>query len=246
LAKTYLPDWNKTKIRRAKKPALCKALRKAAPDIPAPPVIEEKKETEVIEIVDDEEHIVEEDIDQDPGVVLPACITDSQLPLTEYQKNTVMHWLANNNNNIMLAYEMGLGKTLTAVTMIECELAKRDTTIRRIVVVTPLALHATFQTAMNRYGVSPNHARLYNFITPEAFLRQYKDKPEKAAFGDGHTLVVVDESHLYKGLGAVQQSANDYKTARVLQKALEHANRIILMTGISICLSIRVFFKSIM
>jgi hypothetical protein len=81
----------------------------------------------------------------------------------------------------------------------------------------------------------------YNFITPEAFLRQYKDKPEKAAFGDGHTLVVVDESHLYKGLGAVQQSANDYKTARVLQKALEHANRIILMTGI--CLFIRVFLS---
>lgn len=132
-------------------------------------------------IIDDQE--IEEDI----RVSTSKCIKRSKIPLTEYQKNAVNYLMK--NRGLLLYFETGTGKTLTAVTFSQCIL--RNEPKRHIVVITPKSLQINFKNEIKKYGGDPNDDR-YEFYTYDEILHRYKDNTPDFT---KNKVLIIDEAH---------------------------------------------------
>lgn len=118
------------------------------------------------------------------------CIRKSKIPLTEYQKNAVKYLLNPKNRSLLLYFETGTGKTLTAVTITQCLLKQNPK--EKILVITPKSLQDNFKKEIEKYGGKRDDDR-YEYYTFDEILHKYKnnDNPDFAK----NKILIIDEAH---------------------------------------------------
>ncbi len=116
--------------------------------------------------------------------------------LKDYQEKAVNHMLK--NRGMIAAFEVGTGKTLTAVTVANCNInmAKYFGVDLYVIVMTPVSLQQNFIKEMRAYGINENVRNssgryIYEFYTPEKFSRDYK----QGIVDCRQTLFIIDEAH---------------------------------------------------
>lgn len=115
---------------------------------------------------------------------------EHNMKLEQYQEKAVKHMLT--HRGLIVAFDVGTGKTLTAVTITSCVLnaariAGKNITV---VVITPTSLQENFRKEMKAYGANPDDPR-YQFYTTTGFANAYK----RGEIDCKNTFLVVDEAH---------------------------------------------------
>ena len=115
------------------------------------------------------------------------------MKLKSYQELAVKHMLV--NRGMIAAFDVGTGKTLTAVTVASCILQLAEFLSRdiRVIVITPTSLQTNFRKEMKAYGADPADPR-YTFYTTVKFGTDYK----AGLIDCNKTLFIVDEAHVFR------------------------------------------------
>lgn len=112
------------------------------------------------------------------------CIDRSKLPLKVHQIKLVEH--LKTHRGIIAAFDVGAGKTLTAVAATQCYLDSNPN--GKVIIVTPKSLQDNFKKELKAYGVRRSDER-YEFYTIRKFATQYKNGCPANVF------LVIDEAH---------------------------------------------------
>ena len=112
------------------------------------------------------------------------CIERSNLKLKAHQVKLVEH--LKTHRGIIAAFEVGSGKTLTAVAASQCYLD--DNPKGKVIIVTPKSLQENFKKELVAYGGDENDSR-YEFYTIRNFATTY----EKGCPHD--VFLIIDEAH---------------------------------------------------
>lgn len=112
------------------------------------------------------------------------------MPLKSYQKLAVRHMAM--HRGMICAFDVGTGKTLTAVAVCDAilQIAAIFGKSLRVMVITPTSLQENFKKEMVAYGSDPADTR-YSFYTITKFGMLYKEKKLDCT----DVLFVVDEAH---------------------------------------------------
>lgn len=115
---------------------------------------------------------------------------EHDMKLEHYQEKAVKHMLT--HRGLILSFDAGTGKTLTAVTISSCILLVSEflSIDIDIIVITPTSLQANFKKEMKAYGMNPNDKR-YRFYTTAGFGIAYK----KGNIDCSRTFLIIDEAH---------------------------------------------------
>ena len=152
------------------------------------------------------------------------AINASRTRFYPYQFKPLLKFLASANHRLLVADEVGLGKTIEAG-LILTELRARES-LQRVLVVCPSNLREKWLTEMlNRFG---ERFELLNAARFDAFLRQYEEAPDRAelsgiisieslrtrkiielleAQAPTFDLVIVDEAHHMRNFGTQNRRA---------------------------------------
>ena len=125
--------------------------------------------------------------------IVGRCIAQAashNMKLKDYQQLAVEYMLV--NRGMIAAFDVGTGKTLTAVTVANCilNLASYLGKDIRVIVITPTSLQKNFKKEMNVYGSNPDDKR-YTFYTTTKFGIDYK----AGLIDCSKTLFIIDEAH---------------------------------------------------
>ena len=112
------------------------------------------------------------------------CIQRSKLSLKPHQIALVEH--LKTNRGIIAAFDVGAGKTLTAVAATQCYLDSNPN--GKVIIVTPKSLQDNFKKELKAYGVKRPDNK-YEFYTIRNFATQYKNGCPDNVF------LVIDEAH---------------------------------------------------
>lgn len=112
------------------------------------------------------------------------CIGRSKLSLKPHQIALVEH--LKTHRGIIAAFDVGAGKTLTAVAATQCYLDSNPK--GKVIIVTPKSLQDNFKKELKAYGVKRPDDK-YEFYTIRNFATQYKNGCPDNVF------LVIDESH---------------------------------------------------
>lgn len=139
------------------------------------------------------------------------CISNSSITLRNFQKKAVAT-LMHRTNGLLLVYNTGLGKTLTAVTASQCFLSSYKK--GNVIVVTPASLISNFKKEMKQYGV-----KNYNKYLFYSYQKFCSTPPRKCE----NTLLILDEAHRLR-------ESSSYTSIAALRVATK-AKKILLLTA---------------
>jgi len=116
--------------------------------------------------------------------------TRKPITLKDYQKKAINHMLT--NEGMVAAFEVGTGKTLTAVATAECVLNVADylNTNVHVIIITNSSVMEHFRKEMINYGVDPDSGD-YSFYTKELFSRRYNNDEIDCK----NIFLIIDEAH---------------------------------------------------
>lgn len=164
-----------------------------------------------------------------------SCITQSGVPLTEYQDKAVKCILK--NRGTLLYFETGTGKTLTAVTAAMCYLKERPD--GEVVVITPTSLKQNFKKEMDKYGVGPESASKFVFYTYDEIVNKIDADPSYIRFAKDKFLI-IDEVHKLRTDIKTKKSTHEGKQyldikagkkALMFIKASKRAHKVLVLTA---------------
>lgn len=153
-----------------------------------PENIEKNLSDYILEFSKREKEELEEEIEEDDDEF--PCISNSKLPLKDYQKHVVKHMLT--NRGLVVIFGTGLGKSLTAVTSIQCVLSQNPK--MKVVIITPTSLMENMKKEFRAYGADPDDSRV-TFTTVTKFSNDFEAGKIKC----GNTFLIVDEAQNLKG-----------------------------------------------
>lgn len=112
------------------------------------------------------------------------------MELKTYQKLAVRHMAM--HRGMICAFDVGTGKTLTAVAVCDAclQIAKIFGKRMNVIVITPTSLQENFKKEMKAYGSDPEDTQ-YSFYTITKFGMLYKENQLDCS----NSLLVVDEAH---------------------------------------------------
>ena len=142
------------------------------------------------------------------------CISKSKLQLKDFQKVVVKHMIK--NRGLVTIFGTGLGKSLTAVTSIQCVLKQHPKI--KVVIITPTSLVENMKKEFRAYGADPDDKRV-TFLTLTKFSNDFDTGKIKC----GNTFLIVDEAQNLKG--------HDAKNAKSVIKCAKKAKKVLLLTA---------------
>lgn len=187
-----------------------------------------------------------------------ACVSASKMKLRDYQTRPIHYLLNPKNKGIVVAFGVGVGKTITAVTAIECLLKQNTDWVA--IIITPTSLQENFRNGMSDYGTSKTDKR-YLFYTPTTYANLYdypaiiksrgskvrtlsQQKTDKLNLQEhtklmeildsGKFMLVVDEAHNFKtNLHPIISfgGEKDGTRAEILIKSAQKASKVLLLTA---------------
>ena len=123
------------------------------------------------------------------------CIQRSKVDYHNHQLAAIRH--LQRHRSLLVVFETGLGKTLTALTSSQCYLDEHPD--NKVVVISPKSVVNNFAKEMVKYGDEIDSR--YTFYSYDKFMLDYK---KKKLSNCNHTMLIVDEVHNlrnYKGKG---------------------------------------------
>jgi superfamily II DNA or RNA helicase len=144
-----------------------------------------------------------------------SCITNSITKLAPYQAMTV-DYFTKSVDTLLVVFETGMGKTLTAVAAAECHLRKHPND--KVIIITLKSLVGTFQKEFEKYGNV--HEEDYEVYTYDTIL--IKEKKGEAISGK-NALVIFDEVHTLRNY----YSQKFYACMNIVKKS----NKVLLLTA---------------
>jgi len=142
------------------------------------------------------------------------CISKSKLTLKDYQKRVVKHMLK--NRGLITVFGTGLGKSLTAVTSIQCVLSQNPKI--NVIIITPTSLVENMKKEFRAYGADPDDKRI-TFTTVTKFSNDYDAKK----INGKNTFLIVDEAQNLKG--------HTGKSAKSVIDCAKKATKVLLLTA---------------
>lgn len=128
-----------------------------------------------------------------------SCVDFKKIQLKPYQKLPVYFIERPLNRGILLLFNVGFGKTITSIAMLNCLLTKSPD--KKAIVLTPSSLVSNYQNELNK--VLPEFAPgVLSRITIESygkFINKIKKEDLKA---DSNTIIVLDEAQYLIGKGS--------------------------------------------
>lgn len=149
--------------------------------------------------------------------------------LKDYQKLAVRHMLT--HRGMIAAFDVGTGKTLTAVAVANCllQIAKFLNIPFEVIVVTPTSLQDNFKKELKAVGVTPGKDFIFYTTTlfTKAVLKGELDCSQK--------LVIIDESHVFRtdyrgAFGTIGIEKTDTR-AEMAVKCAANASKVLLLTA---------------
>lgn len=120
-----------------------------------------------------------------------CLIPDSEnLRLEEHQTKVAKHMLT--HRSLLAVHSVGSGKTLSAVTAINCILAKYPNI--KVTIITPLSLKQNFKDEMKKFGIDIDEiavAARIKIFSYEGFTNYYKSHKDYCK----NNFLIVDEAH---------------------------------------------------
>jgi len=177
-----------------------------------------------------------------------SCFPKLPTQLRDYQTEFVNYVKQPDVRGAVAAFEVGTGKTLTAVTSVNCIMA--DNPGSTAIIITPTSLQENFKDTMLKLGLKKDDPR-YVFYTPTTFATIYNypkakkqvakhdEKMEEHAdlmkiLNTGKAILVVDEAHNFKtNLHPVVSFGKPPEDTRAefLIDASKKAFKVLLLTG---------------
>lgn len=119
--------------------------------------------------------------------------TAHNMKLKPYQKLAVEYMAV--NRGMICAFDVGTGKTLTAVASAKVVLDIADFFKKeiKVIVVTPTSLQKNFKKEMEAFGMNPNDKR-FVFYTVTKFGMEYKKRKVICS----STFLIIDEAHVFR------------------------------------------------
>jgi len=158
-------EMNKSTAAAMKKSELCYLLKKKGVKVPKIKSIEKKKSKSLKKKVKSPKV---KTLKKKSKALSGDCIERSRLKLREHQAFLVNY--LKTHRGVIAAFDVGTGKTLTAVAASQCYL---DATPKgKVIVVTPVSLQENFRKEMKAYGADPDDPR-YELYTIGMFAKKY-------------------------------------------------------------------------
>jgi len=121
-----------------------------------------------------------------PADIKSKCILDSKTKLVNPQAMAVEYF--NTHDSLLVVFETGVGKTLTAIATAECYLKQHPK--NKVVVITSKTLLKNFDKEFAKYGTV--NKKKYSVYTYQTIMNmEKKKKPLNCA----NTLLIIDEVH---------------------------------------------------
>lgn len=176
------------------------------------------------------DYIVDSDDDdeEDGSFKTKRCIRKSKLPLTSYQQNAIN--FMKNNRGLLVYFETGTGKTLTAIAFSQCILNTYPD--KHIVIITTKSVITNFRNEITKYGADPDDDR-YEFYTYDQILHQYKDKESIPNFAKGKVLIIDEAQNLRTKISTPRDPTKEMKgkIAQLFIRASKMAFKVMLLTA---------------
>ncbi len=132
------------------------------------------------------------DLSTDDYKCLIPLATD--LVLQEHQKRVVRHILT--HRGLLVVHATGSGKTLTAVTAINCMLAKYPNI--KVLVVTPLTLIDNFKKGLIQFGLSIDNPDFVSRVDIKGYDEFVNSQKRKGETSCENTFLIIDEAHNFR------------------------------------------------
>lgn len=148
------------------------------------------------------------------------CVSRSKLPLREHQLRVVEH--LTRHRGIIAAFDVGTGKTLTAVVVSQCLVQSGE--VERVIVVTPTSLVENFKKEIRKYGANPESG-IYEFLTIVSFAKKYGTDPVACK----KTLLIIDEAHEFRT--RITSDSPDTMRALAAVSCAKFVTKVLLLTA---------------
>ena len=149
--------------------------------------------------------------------------------LQEHQIRVVKHMLT--HRALLAIHATGTGKTLTAVSTINCMLAKYPNI--RIVIITPLSLVDNMKKEMKKFGLNlKKDPELYTRVEIYSYDEYVNLQRRKREVECKNTLLIIDEAHNLRTDTMVKESKLERGTkSYVIMKCAANAFKVLLLTA---------------
>lgn len=155
-------------------------------------------------------------------------ISRSSIPLRDYQIRAVKH--LKDNHGVVAAFDVGSGKTLTAVAASVCLL--ESGIVDRVIVVAPKSLFHNFNKELKAFIGNDEFGKpvefgfmdCYENFTHTMFINTFKQQPE----GCDNTLLIIDEAAEYRT--AIKEDGSG-KSAFAMINCCIRAKRVLCLTA---------------
>jgi superfamily II DNA or RNA helicase len=153
---------------------------------------------------------------------------NEDLRLEEHQKLIAKHMLT--HRGLLAVHSVGSGKTLSAVTAINCVLGKYPNL--KVIIITPLSLKRNFEDEMLKFGINIkdiNYAARIRIFSYEGFINYIKKHPDCCR----NTFLIVDEAHNIKTEVKLSKDNEITKGGRAyyIMKCAANAFKVLLLTA---------------
>ena len=181
----------------------------------------------------DESKEWKEEADQEYKCLVP--LSDKIKDIKEHQKIVVRHML--NHRSLLAFHSTGTGKTLTAVTAINCLLQKYPNI--KVVVVTPATLVDNFKENFLRFGIdyeTVDFASRVEIFSYDGFINIQKRKKQVDC---KNTFLIIDEAHNFRSDPNIKETKLEKGSeAFIMMKCASQAFKVLLLSATPIVNSI--------
>lgn len=154
------------------------------------------------------------------------CIDRSDIKLTSIQIQAIK--FMDNNDNLLVVFDTGVGKTLTALTSSQCYLDKNPN--NKVIVISPVSVLKNFHKEMKKYGGVIDER--YEFYSYSKFLNLHKKKQQPSC---RNSMLIIDEAHNLRTTGYNKKKGvfnkHKGKTFQSIYKCASKADKVLLLTA---------------
>lgn len=149
--------------------------------------------------------------------------------LQDHQMRVVKHMLT--HRSLLAIHATGTGKTLTAVSTINCMLAKYPNI--RIIIITPLSLIENMKNEMKRFGLDlKRDPELYTRVEIYSYDEYVNLQRRKRGVECKNTFLIIDEAHNLRTDTNIKDSKLEKGTkSYVIMKCAADAFKVLLLTA---------------
>lgn len=147
------------------------------------------------------------------------CLSGKNMQTKQHQIRVIQHMMNEKTKGLLAIHSTGSGKTITAVTTINCML-NEDNKLK-VIIITPKSLQENMKKEMKKFGMNPDLPNLFYFTTT-LFYRQYISSVNTRNLCKD-ALIIIDEAHNLRSLKS--------KISSVFIGACKPSKKVLLLTA---------------